>query len=195
MVDERKWRRIWRSGIGILSIGLAALAIGAPRSAAAFAQPRAPLDLSGRLSFADGQCRFSPAIDRALQSLLSWDERGGRFVARPVRIGTMSLMPTLTAGPPEGGGRLHRSAVRLTRPARWNGLTLVALGAAAGYEYRQWEIGFAESAAAVRRRLRALGTELPEPPAYREIPTDGCAASIGIEVRGQGSALVCTGWC
>ena len=117
------------------------------------------------------------------------------FATRTVRLGGMSLTPSLSAGPPEGGGRLYRSAVRLPRAARWNGLTLTGLGAAAGYEYRQREIRFAEPAAAVRRRLRALGTDLPAPPAYRRIPTDGCAASIGLEARGRGSALVCTGGC
>lgn len=177
------------------SIALATLLMPGAGSGAADAQPGAPLDLSAPLSFANGQCRFSPAIDRALPALLRWDERGQRFVSGTVRIGTMTLTPVLTAGPLEGGARLHRSSVRLTRPARWNGLTLVGLGAAAGHEYRQWEIRFAEPAAAVRRRLRTLGTELPAPPAYREIPTDGCAASIGIEARGQESALVCTGWC
>ena len=195
MILKEKRKQFRRARVGLLSIGLAALAISGSGRAAALAQPGTPLDLSGPLSFANGQCRFSPAIDRALPSLLYWDERGQRFAARTVRIGTMSLTPTLTAGPPEGGGRLHRSSVRLTRPARWNGLTLVGLGAAAGPEFRQREIRFAEPAAAVRRRLRALGTELPAPPASRSLPTDGCAASIGIEVRGQGSALVCTGWC
>jgi len=63
------------------------------------------------------------------------------------------------------------------------------------YEYRQRELRFANSPAATRAQLRRLGTELPAPPASRSIPTDGCAASIGIESRGSGSALVCKGWC
>ena len=74
-------------------------------------------------------------------------------------------------------------------------VAVTGLAAAAGPEYRQREIRFAEPAAAVRRRLRALGTALPAPPAAQQIPTDNCAASIGIEVRGPGTALVCTGWC
>jgi hypothetical protein len=184
--------------VGALAIfGFAALLIvpAAPAMSGAETQRPAAPDLSAPLSFANGQCRFSPAIDRAIADMLYWDEGRQRFATRAVRLANMSLTPSLSVGPPEGGGRLYRSAVRLTRPARWNGLTLTGLGAAAGYEYRQREIRFAEPAAAVRRRLRALGTDLPAPPAYRRIPTDGCAASIGIEVRGQGSALVCTGWC
>ena len=180
-------RSLLPAALAVVPIGPAAPVISAPA-------PARP-DFSAPFSFANGECRFSPALDPAFAGMLYWDEGRQRFAARTVRIGTMSLVPTLMPGPPEGGGRLYRSSVRLTRPARWNGLTLVGLGAAAGFEYRQREIRFAEPAAAVRSRLRALGTELPAPPAYREIPTDGCAASIGVEARGRGSALVCTGWC
>ena len=183
------------AGLVMLPLGLAASLAGVQAAAAGQAPAAAPLDLSGPLAFANGECRFSPAIDRAFPALLAWDERRQRFVTRTVRIGPMTLAPTLTAGPPAGGGRLYRASVRLTVPARWNGLTLAGLGAAAGYEYRQRELRFAEPAATVRRRLRTLGTALPAPPAYRRIPTDGCAASIGLEPRGRGSALVCTGWC
>ena len=175
-------------------VGFALLAAGSAASAQV-SRGSARLDLSAPLSFTDGICHFSPSLDRALSGMLSWDESRQRFIARTVRIGPMSLHPALTVGPPEGGGRLHRSSVRLTAPARWNGLTLTGLAAAAGYEYRQRELRFANSPAATRAQLRRLGTELPAPPASRSIPTDGCAASIGIETRGRGSALVCTGWC
>jgi hypothetical protein len=182
-------------GLAILPIGAASPALSADSGQGARPAASRALDLSAPLSFANGQCRFSPAIDRAFPEMLRWDERRQRFVAGSVRLGTMALTPSLTAGPPAGGSRLYRSSVRLTGPARWNGLTLLGLGAAAGHEYRQRELRFAESVPLLRSRLRAMGTILPAPPAYREIPTDGCAASIGVEPRGRGSALVCTGWC
>jgi hypothetical protein len=182
-------------GLAMLMIAPAGPALSGPADQATPSSRPGTLDLSAPLSFASGECRFSPAIDRAFPDILYWDEAGQRFATRTVRIGDMSLTPTLAAGPPEGGGRMHRSSVRLTRQARWNGLTLVGLGASAGFEYRRRELRFAEPVAVLRSRLRALGTVLPAPPAWRSIPTDGCAASIGVEVRGRGSALVCTGWC
>ena len=199
-----KRRLGWLSFLGgaLAAVGPAMLLIAATgpalsERAGQGARPARPeaLDLSAPLSFANGECRFSPAIDRAFPDILYWDEARQRFAARTVRIGGMALTPTLAAGPPEGGGRMYRSSVRLTRQARWNGLTLVGLGASAGFEYRRRELRFAEPVAVLRSRLRALGTTLPAPPAWRSIPTDGCAASIGAEVRGRGSALVCTGWC
>ncbi len=156
----------------------------------------APLDLSGRLSFAGGDCRFSPAIDRAFPRLLHWDESRRTYRPRTVQLGSMSLTPRLSASPPQGDeGRLYQSSVRLTQPTRWNGLSLLELRASTGFEFGDQQLVFAESAGVVRDRLRAMGVSLPAPPAYRTIPTDGCQASIGVETRRQGSALVCTGWC
>lgn len=190
---DRNGRR--RSAAGHLMLAGLTLLAAAPAASGPTARGPARLDFSAPLAFADGQCRFSPALDRALSGMLAWDESRQRFIGNPVRLGPLSLTPTLSSGPPAGGGRLYRSSVRLTARAHWNGLTLTGLGAAAGYEYRQRELRFAESAAVTRMRLRRLGTALPAPPAYRRIPTDGCAASIGIESRDRGSALVCTGWC
>lgn len=195
MADNVKRRQVRRAGVGTLPLALAALAVFESGGAAAVAQQAAPLDLSAPLSFANGQCRFSPAIDRALTDMLYWDEGRRTFATRAVRIGEMRLTPLLMAGPPAGGGRLYRSSVRLAGAARWHGLNLVGLGAAAGPEYRRRELRFAEPVATVRSRLRAMGTALPAPPAVRHIPSDSCAASIAVEALGRGSALVCTNWC
>lgn len=156
------------------------------------------VDVSSTVRCESDGCSFSPQIDRALQGLLVWDEAGRNYYTRPVEIGGVTYSPVLTSEREDAGpvSYLTTSSVWLDRaPVTWNGLTVVGLEAAAGHEFNSQAIIFREPPATVRAVLQRFGVPVPVPPAYREIETDGCSTSVGLEEHNRGTALVHTGWC
>ena len=175
----------------------------APVTTPASAPPRPatppPLDISSRIGIADGDCHFAPDLQRAFTDMLVQDDRGRTVGPEVVRIGALRLMPVVTSARDEGvdlpNYRRYVSSVSFPSPALWNGLRLRGLRVENGWEFSSRAIEFEETPGAVRSTMRRIGIAVPPPPAYRELPTEGCSSSIGVETRANGAALVCTSWC
>ena len=178
---ERPLPSSWRTLRPLLAAAVLATVIGANSGEAQRARAAAGADISSPVDIAEGNCSFGPAFDRAFENMIFY-RAGGPRTARPVVIGGQRLSPRLTASREESiddpSHWFYRSSVRLSRPVRWNGLRLTGLSSNAGWEWAAQSLEFADRPERVRDALRAIGLELPLPPASRDIPTDACSAAI-----------------
>lgn len=155
-----------------------------------------PLDISSRISVAGGDCHFAPDLTRAFANMLYSD--GRRVRPRNVRFGTMLLTPSVSSSRDEGVDlpdfRQYESVVAFNQPVTWNGLRLLRLRAATGWEW-EWEaMEFADAPAQVRAALRSMGISMPRS-GNLDLPAEACGTSISLAPRGSGSALTCGGSC
>jgi hypothetical protein len=171
-----------------------------PRSPPGRAAPPAPQlrDISSRISISGGECRFSSDLQRALDRMFVRPNDGEPVRASAIRLADMRLVPTITSERDEGvliPYRRYTSRARLSTPAQWNGLRLIGLETVDGWEFSSQALEFSDDPARVRAALLRMGIRVPAPPASRTLPTDGCAAAIGVTASSRGSALVCDSWC
>jgi hypothetical protein len=151
------------------------------------------------VSIADGACSFGPRLDGALRGMILFEGSPPVGRAGRVELGGRHLLPVLTSTRDLSGARpgfrSYEASLRLSPAATWNGLRLTGLRARTGWEWSARSLEFAESPARVQAALRAMNLAVPLPPGRRDIPTDACSVSIGIEARPHGAALTCSGGC
>lgn len=170
------------------------------------AQPKAAppsdppaLDLSARFSYdQDANCRFHPQIDTALRTMVAYPSSRGSAEGRAVSIGTMRLTPDVKSERVDmSGDSYYQTDAVLTLPqeVRWNGLRVRRLVSGSGYEDGMSGVVFAEDPATVRGKLAEMGVSVPLPPGHLELPTEACSASVWLERRNGGTALICGSGC
>ena len=221
---EARPRQIWLFAIPALAAAAIVAALILPLllrepapQAAADAQPKAaapvatstpnpprptgpePLDISSRISIAGGNCHFAPDLQRAFDRMFVRPNEGESVRVDAIQIGEMRVIPTISSERDEGvllpNYRRYTAQVRFNTPVQWNGLRLVGLQTVDGWEFSSRSMEFSDSPARIRSTLLRIGIRLPAAPAYRTLPTEGCASSIGMERRANGGALVCASWC
>ena len=191
--------RVWQDALAAgLAVGATALLL-APASADV--QPggsqRPAVDISGQLVVEDGTCRFSPAVDQALETMMTPGESGTPAV-NPVQVGPFRITPQLTYRPQrstEYADWNARAEARMPSPALWNGLRVRSLTVEAAHEYHAEGMVLAETPARVQGVLRRQGINVPLPPGSLDLPVDACAASLQLEKVRGGTALTCGAGC
>ena len=97
--------------------------------------PGRAVDISSPLTIRDGECSFSPALDAALDRMLTGTDMG-RLVPRRVQVGGIQLRSRVvrTAPAPPGGTASFDSVAIFPRAAVWNGLPVQAMVVGTGLE-------------------------------------------------------------
>lgn len=153
-------------------------------------------NISSRIRIADGGCHFAPDLERAFANMLHRD--GDSVRPREVRFGTIRLTPSVSSARDEGVNlpnfRQYESVVAFNEPVLWNGLRLIGLRAATGWEWESLSMEFADNPTRVRNALQRMGIRIPES-GLLHLPGDECPSSIAVTAQGTGAAMSCGGGC